>query len=268
MDERVREAFAQVRAEEALREHTLAYLAQSTGNWQSVPASRRRPRPLVTAAACAACLLMTLGSLWLYFTPAAYISVDVNPSLELTVNRFDRVISVTGLNDDGVALAESLQVRFLDYTAALEQVLDSPVITDCLARDEALSITVAGADEARTEEMLSQVSACAEERGGAYCHAADLQTAEAARDHGLSCGKYQMLLALQALDPTVTAEDVQNMTMRELRTWLAALESAADEVPSGQQGQTGNSQDSGGQGYLSGNGQGGNHGHEHGHHGE
>lgn len=267
MDERIREAFAQVRAEEALKERTLAYLAQSTGNWRSVPVSRRRPRPLVTAAACAACLLMTLGSLWLYFTPAAYISVDVNPSLELTVNRFDRVISVTGLNDDGAALAESLQVRFLDYTAALEQVLDSPVITDCLARDEALSITVAGADEARTEEMLSQVSACAAERGGAYCHAADLQTAEAARDSGLSCGKYQMLLALQALDPTVTAEDVQNMTMRELQDLLEQLSEGTVSQSAGQE--SGNSQgQSAGQGTGNGQGQFAGHGHGHGHHDE
>lgn len=42
MDERLREAFAQVRAEEELKERTLAYLTQSTSNWQTAPTSRRR----------------------------------------------------------------------------------------------------------------------------------------------------------------------------------------------------------------------------------
>lgn len=254
MDDRMREAFAQVRAEDALKNRTLAYLARETGGWRAAP--RRRPRPLLTAAACAACLLMTLGSFWLYFTPAAYISVDVNPSLELTVNRFDRVIAVEGRNDDGTALAASLDLRFLDYTAALEQVLDSDTIADLLAQNEPLSITVAGDDEARTAEMLSQVSACASDRGTAYCHAADLQTAKAAHDQGLSCGKYQMLLALQALDPTVTAEDVRDRTMEQLRSWLAQLEGS----PAPQQGQAGSGQGQTGSGQAAG------HGHGHGHH--
>ena len=196
---------------------------------------------------------MALGSLWLYFTPAAYISVDVNPSLELTVNRFDRVISVTGLNSDGDALAQTLDVRFLNYTQALEQVLDSEPIVQYLARDEMLSITVAGNDEARTEEMLSQVSACAAGRGNTYCHASDLQTAAEAHDYGLSCGKYQMLLELQTLDPSLTAEDIQDMTMREL--W-DLLEQLSGSVPSGQ---------SDGQ-VQTGNGQGQDSGHGHGHH--
>lgn len=256
MDERMREAFAQVRAEEDLKRRTLDSLARETHGWRHPPA-RRRARPLLTAAACAACLLLTLGSLWLYFTPTAYISVDVNPSLELTVNRFDRVIAVEGRNDDGAALAESLHVRFLNYAQALEQVLDSPAIADCLARDETLSITVAGADEARTEAMLAQVSACAAERGTAYCHAADLSTAEAAHDQGLSCGKYRMLLALQALDPSITAEDVREMTMAQLRTWLAELESGAGAASTPQQPQAG---------YGQGAGQGSGHSHGHGHH--
>lgn len=243
MDEQLREAFAQVRAEEALKERTLACLERETGGWRAAP--RRRARPLLTAAACAACLLMTLGSLWLYFTPAAYISVDVNPSLELTVNRFDRVIALKGLNDDGAALAEELNVRFLDYTAALERVLDSDVIAGLLSREETVSITVAGADEARTAEMLSQVSACAAGRGNTDCHGADLQTAQAAHSHNLSCGKYQMLLELQALDPAVTAEDIRGMTMKQLQAWLEALEDKADSPQIGENLGSENGYDSG-----------------------
>ena len=228
MDEQLREAFAQVRAEEDLKKRTLDYLSQKTSGWSSV--SRRRARPWAMAAACAACMLMTIGSLWLYFTPAAYISVDVNPSVELTVNRFDRVISLKGLNDDGAALAEDLNVRFLEYTEALEQVLNSDTIADLLSQEETVSITVAGDDEARTAEMLSQVSACAAGRGNTLCHSTDLQTAQAAHDQGLSCGKYRMLLELQALDPSITADDIQGMTMRQLQSWLETLQSGNSTV--------------------------------------
>ena len=243
MDEQLREAFAQVRAEEDLKKRTLDYLSQKTSGWSSV--SRRRARPWAMAAACAACMLMTIGSLWLYFTPAAYISVDVNPSVELTVNRFDRVISLKGLNDDGAALAEDLNVRFLEYTEALEQVLNSDTIADLLSQEETVSITVAGDDEARTAEMLSQVSACAAGRGNTLCHSTDLQTAQAAHDQGLSCGKYRMLLELQALDPAVTAEDIRGMTMKQLQAWLEALEDKADSPQIGESPGSENGYDSG-----------------------
>lgn len=243
MDEQLREAFAQVRAEEDLKKRTLDYLSQKTGGWSSV--SRRRARPWAMAAACAACMLMTIGSLWLYFTPAAYISVDVNPSVELTVNRFNRVISLKGLNDDGAALAEDLNVRFLKYTEALEQVLNSDTIADLLSQEETVSITVAGDDEARTAEMLSQVSACAAGRGNTLCHSTDLQTAQAAHDQGLSCGKYRMLLELQALDPAVTAEDILGMTMKQLQAWLEALEDKADSPQIGENLGSENGYDSG-----------------------
>ena len=243
MDEQLREAFAQVRAEEDLKKRTLDYLSQKTSGWSSV--SRRRARPWAMAAACAACMLMTIGSLWLYFTPAAYISVDVNPSVELTVNRFDRVISLKGLNDDGAALAEDLNVRFLEYTEALEQVLNSDTIADLLSQEETVSITVAGDDEARTAEMLSQVSACAAGRGNTLCHSTDLQTAQAAHDQGLSCGKYRMLLELQALDPAVTAEDIRGMTMKQLQAWLEALEDKADSPQIGENLGSENGYDSG-----------------------
>ncbi len=243
MDEQLREAFAQVRAEEDLKKRTLDYLSQKTGGWSAAP--RRRARPWAMAAACAACMLMTIGSLWLYLTPAAYISVDVNPSVELTVNRFDRVISLKGLNDDGAALAEDLNVRFLEYTEALEQVLNSDTIADLLSQEETVSITVAGDDEARTAEMLSQVSACAAGRGNTLCHSTDLQTAQAAHDQGLSCGKYRMLLELQALDPAVTAEDIRGMTMKQLQAWLEALEDKADSPQIGENLGSENGYDSG-----------------------
>ncbi len=49
----------------------------------------------------------------------------MNPSIELGINRFDKVVSVAGCNADGEALAAALDIKYLDYDAALEQVLSS-----------------------------------------------------------------------------------------------------------------------------------------------
>ena len=83
MYDRIKEAFDQVTASEELKSQTKAYLAQKS----------RRPR-LVIPAAIVAVFLLLCGGYYLYFIPTATISIDINPSLELSINRFDRVISV------------------------------------------------------------------------------------------------------------------------------------------------------------------------------
>lgn len=46
------------------------------------------------------------------------------------------------------------------------------------------------------------------------------ENAEAAHKCGIAPGKYESYLTMQGLDETVTAEDVQSMSMREIRQWI------------------------------------------------
>ncbi len=95
-----------------------------------------------------ACLLFVLfgsGGWFLFFIPVSSISVDVNPSVELGVNRFDRVVTVETYNDDGQDIMSSLNVRFMDYRDALDKILDLESREAYLAEDSCIAITVSGA---------------------------------------------------------------------------------------------------------------------------
>lgn len=247
MERDMREAFGALRAPEDVKARTRAAVARQVRR-------RRRLRPLM-AAACLAVVLVTLGGWRAYFTPAAVISVDINPSVELEVNRFDRVLSLEGRNDDGEALAAELSVRFRDYRTALEEILSSSAVTDCLDRGEELSIAVVDLTGHGADEVLSGVEACAAAAPGTHCYAADYGDVSDAHSCGLSYGKYSAYLALHALDPTVTAEEVREMTMSEIRARIAALGGDGSDVPAGSQ--------------ETGQGAGAGHGQEHGrgHHG-
>lgn len=245
MERKMQETFDALHAPEDLKNRTRAAVVRQVRR-------RRRLRPLA-AVACLAVVVVTMGGWRAYFTPAAVISVDINPSVELEVNRFDRVLSLEGRNDDGEALAADLDVRFQNYQTALEEILASGTITDCLARGEELSIAVVDLTGKGAQEMLSGVEKCAAATPGAHCYAADYGDVSAAHSCGLSYGKYSAYLALAALDPTVTVEEVQGMTMSEIRARIAALGGDASGVGTGSQG----------------TGQGAGHGQEHGqgHHG-
>lgn len=243
---RVHDAFDSIHADEGLKDRTFelvraraqeeaAKAAPSSGS--GARSSRRLTlvgSPVrLAAAACFVLALVLGGGSWVYLTPTALISVDVNPSVELGVNRFDRVVSSEGMNEDGRALLESVDVWNLTYDEAVDALLDSDVISQILAEDGVAEVTVVSSEGSQGTRLLEGVEACTASRGNTYCHAASEEEAAEAHDAGLSCGKYLALVELQGLDSSITADDVRDMTMREIRDLIAELGGSSESLGSG-----------------------------------
>ena len=229
-EQRIKAAFDTIRADQRLKQRTWEYLARAAYGEKRRSRSIRRAIP-----ALAACLLvLCLGGAYLYFTPTAFISVDINPSLELGVNRFDRVVSVEAYNADGAALTESLELKYLDYRDALEQIVNDQAVEGYL-QDGVLSLTVAGESEAQCGEIYQAMESCASGRGNIRCHSGSQESITAAHGCGMSVGKYQAYLKLRELDPDIAAEEVQDMTMREIdqliRSYAQAADGPASSIP-------------------------------------
>ena len=214
MRDRIHDAFDSVHAEESLKRSVKAFISEQTRT------ERRQPRfaRFAAALACLALVMLGVGGWRLYRTPVSAISVDVNPSVELGINRFDRVVSVTGYNDDGAAVAASVELKNLPYAEALTALLDSDAMAPYLSGDALVSVTVIGDTEQKGEEMLSRIAACRFAGSPEVeCRRGNREDVKAAHEAGLSFGKYRAFLELQRLDPSVTVEDVSGWTMRQLR---------------------------------------------------
>ncbi len=219
MDEQIKTTFEQISAEQELKDRTRLFLERKTHGftrYQTVPYKK-----LIAAAACL--FLLLTGTYWLYFIPTAEISIDINPSIELGVNRFDRVVSVNARNEDGKELADSLSIKYMDYEGAVRQIMEDQGIAAMLSGDEVMAVTVIGEEGGQCKRMLSRLESCTADRRNAHCYFAESEEAEKAREMGLTCGKYRAFLELQALDPDVKPEDIQGMTMREIRDWIRRL---------------------------------------------
>lgn len=226
MRDQLKEAFDQVRAEEELKAKTKAFVRQKTDGRARQKGSM--PRRLLPAIACLVLLLFG-GGAWLFGTPTVTISIDINPSIELGVNRFDRIISVTGSNNDGEELAASLQIQYSGYEEAVEQILSDGEITALLSDGAVMTIGVIGSDSAQSAQILSNIESYTRSQENAYCYSARPEDAKAAHELGLSTGKYRAYLELQALDPNITPEEIQQMTMREIRDRIALLSAGGQE---------------------------------------
>ena len=224
MDKRFAEAVGRVHAAPGLVDHTRAAL-------RAARQARKRMARKVMAAAASFVLVVSAGG-WLWFTPVSAVSIDAAQPVELKINRFGRIVSVEGTDGLLFSGCEEVVSRLLDELPA--------------DADGELYITVTGGDETLAETVFD----CAAGRQGVYCDAGSSEEISAAEEAGLPLGKYRMLLALQALDPSVTAKDVAGLNMKQLREWEASLSEG---------GQADHTEETGagkGPGYNGGNGNG------------
>ena len=254
MQSEFREALDQVRADPALKRSTRQFVYGELEKRRGARRGRRVRAALSAACACLALGLFAAGY-HLYFTPTSVISMDINPSIELSVNRFDRIIDVSGYNEDGTQLAETLDLLHRDYEQAVEQVLDSETVQTCLAKDEFLAITVGEIDPQLGDDILQYVAGCTAGQANARCYGVAPEEVEQAHGLGLSYGKYRAYLEVLAYTDQYSPQQIAAMTMRQIRELLQAL-GAGDASSSTPAGGGNGSGAGGGNGYGKGYGNG------------
>ncbi len=219
MKEKIISAFDAVTADEALKEKTKEYLAAKR---RSAP----KRRPLLSwknAAAFAACLLMlTVGATGVkaYYTETAYLSIDVNPSIELGINGFGIVISQTAYNEDARAVLESVNVRNKRYTKAVELLLNSGALNAYLSEDAVIDFSVVSDDAVDViAELDTYIGAAPYAVMYTQC---SMQTRSEAHGFGMSFGKYALYQALCEYDGSITVEECREMSVGEIMRTLNA----------------------------------------------
>lgn len=264
VEQRVRDAFASVHAPENLKRRTLRAIEERravegrraaegassaeavdlrlvAGEAPSATRSSRRVLTLRAKVALAACLLVAVlgaGLLGAAFSlPTAYVTLDVNPSLELALNRFDGVVGARGLNDDGTALLEETNVVGMSYEEAVESIELALGEAGYLAGDPVLVVTVACDDEGRYDELESVSRRCLGSAGGEVsCSHASEEEHHAAHDAGLGVGKWRVWSELVDAGSDLTAEDAAGMSVRELEDLLAELLAGQEGTATGEWG--------------------------------
>lgn len=218
MDDRIREAFDAIEAPERLKRSTKAALRKKTFDYgRNVYRLRQRRRRL---AASLLTLTLVFSGLGVWFWPSSAIGVEINPSMELKVNAFDRVICLEGKNDDGREVARTLKLAGMEYGEAMQRLLLSRELKPYLDRSSNITITVTDGSNAHGEEMLSRVLCraynIAEEENILYCQV-DWETVKAAREAGLCIPRYLAWQNLKKNDPTITVEQVRQIPREKIR---------------------------------------------------
>ena len=130
------------------------------------PDSRVVKKITVFVASAAAVFVLGIGT-WAYASPYYYVSLDVNPSIEYTVNRFDRVLSIKAVNDDGDEILEEVKLENLKnktirdaLTNTVEQITEAGYFE---GSEGGIVITTSAKNKVKAEDLAQDLEQAVEE---------------------------------------------------------------------------------------------------------
>ncbi len=215
MHEEIKMAFGLITAQPALVNGTKQAVAAHMQKGK-----KRSIAQVMAYAACAvaAVVVLALGAT-AYYTNTAYISIDVNPSIELELNRFDKVLEARPLNAEAAELLAALDIKGKGYEFAVNAILEAESRTGYITDKALVLMAVQSSDPRQEEKLLLGVEQSARnhaEPAQTRCIQVDAATKETAKSFGVSAGKYSAIKELQQLDPSVKIEDYKNSSMRTI----------------------------------------------------
>ena len=181
------------------------------------------------AIAAAAALMLAVGGFAGYqyqFAVDTAVSIDVNPSIELEVNRQEKVLRATPLNDDAQTILDGMKLEGVNLKTAVNAVIGS-MVQNGYFTDEVNSIllSVDNDDEAKrvalqeeltqgVNESLQQLSVNGTVFAQSLNSSAELKAL--AEQYGISEGKAYWVQMLTAADSTLSADVLAKLSINDL----------------------------------------------------
>lgn len=191
---------------------------------------KKRSSPLRGFAAVAAVLVLIIAGVFAVKnlgapsdTLAAVVSLDVNPSIELNVDKDEKIISAKGLNDDGRRVLGDMELEGSSLEVAVNAVIGS-MLKNGYLDDMANSILVSvsgvngyDADKLRStlaDDVNRQLENCSVLSQNVSN--ADSDTVKLADKYGITVGKAALIRQIIAADSRHSFEELAPLSINEL----------------------------------------------------
>lgn len=169
-------------------------------------------------------VLLVAGLQWVN-TSASYVSVDINPSIMLTTNPWEKIVEVEALNEDAETLLVNLKLIGLQVDEAVELIIAEATemgYIDLLAEGEIAMVTAYDddeVDEERSEKIRERIQDRLEKREMAVNvvgHEAVAEQKELANELGVTLGKVLFVQKMMERYPELGGAELYTMSIKDI----------------------------------------------------
>lgn len=83
-----------------------------------------------------------------YFTPVTAATININPSIELSCNKYSKIIYTNALNDDGKKILSEITIKNLNLDEALVKIIDQSIkdnfINSKYSKEKSIFLNITG----------------------------------------------------------------------------------------------------------------------------
>lgn len=180
--------------------------------------------PLYAVAACFLIVIsLSVFGYNLYYDEVSLVSLDVNPSIELGLNSFDRVIGVKAFNEDGMQILNHVDIKNQSIDKAILLLLNGGLngyITD----NSYVTFTVSSTNSDMEAALLTLLQNTANsnillhhQTAQLEYYAVDTAFVSDAHSHEVTAGKYLALLQLKEVQPDIVIEEYAHHSIGDIR---------------------------------------------------
>ena len=172
-----------------------------------------------------------------YVEPYSYVSLDINPSIEYALNRYDKVISVSGINNEGQQVVSSIEsdIKNQNITTALGVTIGQLEKDNYIVQEEKnhVIVSVCSNNDTKTRSLTSCIDTFSVEKSS-VCLIDTVPVSKEVKDDADSLGITPGKLALiQAVAETTSDSDFDvsewtDKTVSELET---TIQQASSQSP-------------------------------------
>ena len=181
---------------------------------------------------------------------AAIIGLDVNPSIQLSVDDDGKVIEASAVNKDGEKILDDMSLAGTDMKVAANAIVGSMLQQGFLNDiSNSILVSVQAKDSAKGTSLQEELSSSLNQYLGSYalsaavmgqCITYDSEIAAFAAENGISEGKAYLIKTLAASDSRLTEAGLLKLSTQELI--LLASEKSSDKTPAVSYGEVNKSQ--------------------------
>ena len=181
---------------------------------------------------------------------AAIIGIDVNPSIQLSVDDNGKVIEASAVNKDGEKILDDMSLAGTDMKVAANAIVGSMLQQGFLNDiSNSILVSVQAKDSAKGTSLQEELSSSLNQYLGSYalsaavmgqCITDDSEIAAFAAENGISEGKAYLIKTLAASDSRLTEAGLLKLSTQELI--LLASEKSSDKTPAVSYGEVNKSQ--------------------------